>query len=264
MNMETITDGIYILKDFMKSTNTLQEIIDQCEWGKFTINNKVLCRDGCFQGVQLENGIVPWLRCPSIEYQEILPWTPVIENIKNWIEKELGYKTNIGKIQKYESGTSFIASHTDKIIDLDPKTPIFVARFGASRICELINKVTGQTINVVVPHNSLLVIEYSANLLWKHGIVKDVSITEPSYSIVFRQSITYKHPRGYIYGPNTPFKTIRDLEEFSMDAQYGTLSYFWNRETQSKKMIECFNLENKNVSDISFYKEVIEKAIYPF
>lgn len=107
---------------------------------------------------------------------------------------------------KYSNGNAGIHLHSDKIIDLDINTPIFVARFGAERICVLQNKETNDTIEVSVPNNSLLVISYDANRKWKHGIKEDDTVLQPSYSIVFRKSVTFLHPKGFLCGERTPFK----------------------------------------------------------
>ena len=58
-----------------------------------------------------------------------------------------------------------------------------------------------------MPHNSLLKIEYSANLLWKHGILRDENIKDPSYSIVARKSVTFtKNDIDYIIGPRSCYE----------------------------------------------------------
>lgn len=270
-----ITDGIFVVDNFMDDNSNrdfVSEIEEQCVWEEFTINNKPLCRMGSFQGDQIfphSNGswvesdtvVQPWLRCPSIENRTIYPWTPVIEEVRDTITEKLNFNTNIGKIQKYISGSG-IHSHSDKIIDIDDRTPIFVARFGAPRRCVLRNKITDEEIVITVSHNSLLCITYEANLFWTHGILPDVS-DGPSYSIVFRQSITYLHPSGYVYGKNTPFKMLSNLEDF-INLRAGGVSQYYSRETQKKKMIECYNVENKRPIDISLYKDIIKNAIYPF
>jgi hypothetical protein len=50
-----VADGIYIINDFFKESDIVDKLIDQCDFDEFTINNKVLCRTGSFQGDQLEH-----------------------------------------------------------------------------------------------------------------------------------------------------------------------------------------------------------------
>lgn len=255
----SICPSVYLIENFLPPSivdNIVDKLEKECHWGAFTINNKTLCRTGCFQGDQLENGSTPWLRCPSIEHQTIYPWTPTVQQIKDIIEGTLGFATNIGKIQKYKDGHSFIHLHSDKIIDLEPGSPILVARFGAARTCVLKHKTRDEVHWISVPHNSCLVIDYDANLEWKHGIQKENEINEASYSIVFRNSVTFRASEeegGYIYGEHTPSENDRQPENLMTYEDY------------TKKIVKCYAQENRQ-SDVTLdiYKEIMEKSIFPF
>ena len=98
-------------------------------------------------------------------------------------------------------------------------------------------------------------IEYDANLVWKHGIKKQKEIKEDSYSIVFRQSVTFKHPNGYVYGQHTPCKNVEELEKHTN---------IWNKDTYNQKIVKCYSVENKTKGDMDIYKEIIEHSTYPF
>lgn len=270
MQKRQITPHIYIIDDFFSfiKTDITTELINQCAWEDFTINGKVLCRKGSFQGDQLKNDCTPWLRCPSIERQVIYPFTNIVTILRQAIRLKLNYKANIAKIQKYDVD-SYISPHVDKIIDLDPESPILIGRFGGTRRCTLTNKVTDEIINVNVKHNSLLVIEYEGNLIWRHGILPlapagifpEEDRTD-SYSIVFRNSVTFRHTNtNLVFGVNTPFKTFEDLSLY-LDSDESR-SYY-DSETQSKKIIDCYKTENKTVCTIDLYKDIIENAIFAF
>ena len=166
---------------------------------------------------------------------------------------------NIAKIQKYNDGQSNINLHNDKIIDIDENTPIFILRIGTPRKCKLVHKNTNETIIIDVNDNSLLIISYEANKEWKHGIICDDSIYNESYSIVFRNSITYLHPSGYIFGKNTPFKTLDDLLKFTQNKE----NEFYDRNTQKEKIVEAYKKECKYISDIKFYDDIINNCIFP-
>lgn len=273
MNKTDIVDGIYVIYDFagyntyiQYNTYISEELEKQTKWGNFTINDKLLPRSGCFEGNNYyidEIKISPWLRCPSIENQEIYPMSDITLYIKDQIKELTGFDTNIAKIQKYDNGTIGIHSHSDKIIDLDEHTPIFIARFGEARTCVLTNKETNEIIEVKLGNNSLLVLSYEANLKWKHGISYKDETTKPSYSIVFRKSITFLHPSGFVFGENTPFKTLDDLTEFLKEKENRINNYF-TKERQKKVIIGCYKEENKNEIDISTYKKIIENCIYPY
>lgn len=253
MNLEYT--GAYILKDFFNdSSNVFQNV----EWNSFHINKKVLSRTGCFQGIPNEYNDYPWLRCPSIS--EVLPVTEGIDCMAKEIETKLNYTTNIFKIQKYDNGNIVIGPHADKIIDLDTETPIFIARFGATRTCILGHKISKDIIKISMDDNSLLVIPYKTNLAWKHHIQNDPEITEPSYSIVFRNSVTYRSKCKYdsldiLYGKNTPFKTKNEINN--------EINNYWSQDKQNQEMIKLYNIENNTLCDISLYNDIINNCIYP-
>lgn len=251
MNLEYT--GAYLLEDFFEGDTT--KIFQNVEWNSFHINNKVLSRTGCFQGIPNQYNDYPWLRCPSIS--EVLPVTEGIGHMAKEIETKLKHTTNIFKIQKYDDGNIVIGPHADKIIDLDSDTPIFIARFGATRTCVLSHKISKDVIKISMPHNSLLVIPYKTNLAWKHHIQNDPEVTEPSYSIVFRNSITYKckyDSFDVLYGKNTPFKTKNDIKLDSHN--------YWSQDKQNKEMIKLYNIENNTLCDISLYSDIINNCIF--
>lgn len=248
--IKVIVDDIQLITNFLDITDfdIIQDIKENCK-NVLTINNKPLTRLGCFQADTKE--ATPWLRCPSIENQNIEEKCKTSILLEEQI-KNLGYETNIYKLQEYLHGEIIIYAHTDKIIDLDENTPIFIYRAGATRTCKLVNKLTKEVITFPIPHNSLLSIPYESNLIWKHGINQDIT-DEPSYSIVARKSITFKY-LDYVYGKNTPFKNEKDIINRS--------DKYWSAEKQKNEIVKIYGLENKNKSDISMYKDIIENCIY--
>jgi hypothetical protein len=262
MKNTQIRPGIYLYENVFQDPETLlKHLKEESHYGTFTINDKLLCRTGSFEGDQLEDGVVPWLRCPSIEHQMIRPWSRGVLSMKHYIELVFGHKTNIAKIQCYPNGDSFINAHSDKILDLDPKTPIIVARLGASRTCEIIHKKSNESIRFQVPNNSLLFIDYDANLEWTHGIRSEPEVTEESYSVVFRKAVTFLHSSGYLFGRNTPFKTIADIKRYKRDhSQFDV----WDAKTQREELVHCYRREKKEKSSMDIYKDVIKHAIFPF
>lgn len=247
-----------VIYDFMTNSDTIvSKMIEQCNWGQFTINGKSLTRAGSFEGLgsYLE---VPWLRCPSIEKQTIYPMSLIVKEIRDKIYTDLGYSTNIAKIQKYSDGNVVIKRHSDKIIDLEPSTPIFLIRFGATRTVILQHKVTKEIRKIEMPHNTLLILDYKDNIEWTHSIAKDPIIKEPGYSIVFRQSVTFLDSlTGLVYGKHTPFKNKNEINS------YNSFNFFYTKEKQTEELVKMYNKENNNVISLEEYRKFMDKAIYP-
>lgn len=244
-----------VIYDFMKEDNIVSRLEQECHWGQFTIKGKPLTRTGSFEGIVNENMSVPWLRCPSIENQTIYPMSPIVQAIREKIHNELGGDSNIAKIQKYKDGNVDIKPHTDKILDLNPGTPIYLIRFGVTRTFILQHKVTKEIRKIDMPHDTLLILDYQDNLEWTHAVAQDASITEPGYSIVFRQSVTFlEESTGIVYGKHTPFKTIQDIH---------ITDKYYTKEQQTKELVKMYNKENNNVISLDDYSEIMNKAIFP-
>ncbi len=262
-----------VLYDFIKIYSRGDEIIEQleeqCNWGQFTIKGKPLTRTGSFEVLQMRNRRrdgrrvlgVPWLRCPSIENQTMYKMSDIVYDIREEMHNKIGIwgidPPNIAKIQKYNDGNVDIKPHTDKILDLAPGSKIYLIRFGATRTVILQHKVTKEIRKIDMPHNTLLILDYEDNLQWTHSVAKDPSITEPGYSIVFRNSVTFlDEEKGVVYGEHTPFKTREDISLTNLDK-------FYTKEEQTKELVKMYNKENNNVISLEDYRHLMDKAIYP-
>lgn len=259
-----------VMYDFIdESDHIISEMEKQCHWGQFNINGKTLTRTGSFEGqyyireeIDGESTlvkIIPWLRCPSIENQTIYPMSDIITDLIEEMNKKMGATSNIAKIQKYEDGNVDIKPHSDKILDLKPGSSIYLIRFGAKRTAILQHKVTKEIRRIEMPHNTLLILSYQDNLEWTHSIEKDSKITEPSYSIVFRNSVTFLEPNlKIVYGQHTPFKTKNDIHR-----KTNKINSYYTKEKQREELVKMYNKENNNVIRLEDYSEIMKKAIFP-
>ncbi len=258
-----------VIYDFIKGDlgDIVKKLEEECNWGQFTIKGKPLTRTGSFEVIhtidQRTGKIIgsPWLRCPSIENQTMYPMSGIVSDIREKIHNEIGIlgidPPNIAKIQKYEDGYVDIKPHTDKILDLSPNSKIYLIRFGATRTVVLQHKVTKEIRKIDMPHDTLLVLDYEDNLHWTHGVVQDPTVTEPGYSIVFRNSVTFLDGKsGVVYGKHTPFKTIEDI---NLD----NLNNFYTKKQQTEELVKMYNKENNNVISLEDYRHLMDKAIYP-
>lgn len=247
----------YIVNDFFSDEN-LQTYFNSLDLNVLSVNGRPQQRAGMFMGENIE-GSTRWLRCPSIEGQTIYEPTETVQTMVSEIREsfpELDHDWNIMKIQKYDDGQIGMKSHADKILDLAEGVPILIARFGAARVAVLTHKESKEEEHIFMPNNSLLVLSYADNLKYTHGVAEAPGLTGSSYSVVFRQSVTWLHESGLVWGLRTPFKVEADLNRTAIS--------HWTKEQQRKALVKVYSQENKDVNiSLDDYSEIIENCIYP-
>lgn len=249
----------YLVTDSLGSESL--QYFNNLPLGDLKVNGRVQQRPGMFMGESSEDA-VRWLRCPSIEGQQIRPFDQfmgsLIGRVKG-IAPNTDRDWNIAKVQAYPDGDTGMKNHSDKILDLAVGVPICIARFGASRTALLVHKGTGERIQIPMPDNSLLVIGYEDNITHTHGVVADNTITKPSYSVVLRQSVTWLHSCGCVFGPRTPLKTDTYAQEALLRKDQ-----YWSPEKQRQGLIRMFREENANPDfSIKQYRDIMDNCIYP-
>ena len=90
-------------------------------------------------------------------------------------------------LNKYANGKDSIGFHSDDEPELGYNPRVIAISLGAERTFTLINKKTKQEHNIVLPHNSLIVMGNMSQVLYQHGIRKEPSCHSE------RISITYRH-----------------------------------------------------------------------
>lgn len=90
-------------------------------------------------------------------------------------------------LNKYANGKDSIGFHQDNEPELGYNPRVIALSLGAERTFTLINKKTKQEHNIVLPHNSLIVMGDMSQVLYQHGIRKEPSCHSE------RISITYRH-----------------------------------------------------------------------
>lgn len=247
-----IAEDSFLIRNFLpENLSTVDCLEKEIQLNDFTISGKTLCRKGSFQG-NVDAESTPWLRCPSIEGQTILPWTRMVLGIRDKIHETFGHDMNICKIQRYEDGKACIAPHADKILDLDEKVPIYNVRFGETRTFLLTNKTDRKIkIPVSMPHNSLFILGWKTNNRWLHSVPKQ-SINGPSrasWSVLFRKSVTRKHiTSGHLFGPRTKYHCLDDLQK---DILTGLLPF----SDDGRELIRLYREENSRPINVQYLQQ---------
>lgn len=128
-------------------------------------------------------------------------WTPVLTEIKERVEFEVGRKFNFVLVNRYKNGQQHIGEHRDDEKDLLPDSPIASVSFGQER--EFVfrhedlhfrRKRADQIppVKLMLKHGSLLVMNSPTNKFWYHSLPVRKTATKPRINLTFRQMRVYK------------------------------------------------------------------------
>jgi alkylated DNA repair dioxygenase AlkB len=120
----------------------------------------------------------------TVSHTEALPWdtVPVLNYLKNLVEKITGQQYSVCVIQRYPNGKIGINPHRDK--EMVQGTRICGLSLGAERTISFTR--CQKKIDIPLPSGSLYVMNHPTNQKWLHSIVKDASIKTPRLSLTFR------------------------------------------------------------------------------
>lgn len=193
-----------------------EKLRDEVRWQKMSHQGGDVPRLVVVQGEVGEDGSIPVYRHPADESPPLLPFSPTVSLIRAEVEKKLGHPVNHVLIQFYRDGTDYISEHSDKTLDIVPKTFIANVSFGAQRTMVFRTKKphkTDKTVNTPatkpreairapLPHNSMCRMGLTTNMRWLHSIRQD------------KRPITEKKPEELAYGGGRISLTFRLIGTF--------------------------------------------------
>jgi alkylated DNA repair dioxygenase AlkB len=115
------------------------------------------------------------------------PWSKVVLEIKEKIEKELGLSFNACLLNLYPTGEIGMAWHSDNESELVLDGIIASISFGATRTFQLKHKQTGEKIDIKLENGSLLLMDMESQHYWLHQLKKEIKVKEPRINLTFRQ-----------------------------------------------------------------------------
>ncbi len=219
------------------------------------------------QGEIAEDGSIPIYRHPADESPPLLPFSTTVSLIKTQVEKMLGHSVNHGLIQYYRDGMDYISEHSDKTLDIVPRTFIANVSLGAQRLMVFRTKKpekteppssesgsSRQVCRAPLPHNSLCKMGLVTNMRWLHGIRQDKRMASEKtkeelafdggrISLTFRSIGTFlDKDQQKIWGQGAISKA-KDKARMVMNGN----------SVESEKMIRAFGKEN-HASDFDWDK----------
>jgi len=115
------------------------------------------------------------------------PWSKVVLDIKQLVEKELNTQFNGCLLNLYESGEIGMAWHSDNEPELEPNGIIVSVSFGATRTFQLKHKQTEEKIEIKLENGSLVIMDMESQRHWLHHLKKEAKIKDSRVNLTFRQ-----------------------------------------------------------------------------
>ena len=115
------------------------------------------------------------------------PWSHVVLELKQKLEKELNTQFNGCLLNLYATGEIGMAWHSDNEPELEKEGIIASLSFGAKRTFQLKHKHTQEKIEVTLENGSLLIMDMEAQQHWVHQLKKEPKIKEARINLTFRQ-----------------------------------------------------------------------------
>lgn len=135
---------------------------------------------------------VAWYGEKPFEYtysnitKHALPWTKELLELKQAIEKETGETFNSCLLNLYHTGEEGMAWHSDGETDLKKNGAIGSLSFGAERKFAFKHKHTGEKVELVLEHGSLLIMKDTCQTYWLHRLPPTKKVSTARINLTFR------------------------------------------------------------------------------
>lgn len=131
-------------------------------------------------------GDKPFAYTYSNTTKQALAWTPELLELKQSIEAETGETFNSCLLNLYHDGSEGMAWHSDGERDLKKNGTIASLSFGAERKFAFKHKQTGEKVELVLEHGSLLLMKGTTQTHWLHRLPPTKRITQARVNLTFR------------------------------------------------------------------------------
>jgi alkylated DNA repair dioxygenase AlkB len=117
-------------------------------------------------------------------------WDPEVLRLKAQVEAASGCGFNCCLLNLYADGGEGMGWHADNESTLVTGATIASVSFGAERIFRFKHRTTGEQVEVLLEHGSLLLMEGETQSHWVHALPKSRRIHAPRINLTFRSMRT--------------------------------------------------------------------------
>lgn len=136
-----------------------------------------------------------WMGETGKEYQysgkmfKAAAWLPIVEKLKNKVERTCGMPYNSVLLNWYRDGQDKMGWHADNEEELGPSPTIAMVTLGAQRTFQFKHLETQLTENLEIQHGSLLLMKQGMQESYHHQVPARAKVTEGRISLTFRNII---------------------------------------------------------------------------
>lgn len=117
-----------------------------------------------------------------------LPWTPLLSEIRERVQDQVGQSVNGVLLNLYRDGQDAMGWHSDDEPELGPEPLVVSLNLGATRRFDFRRKgATRIEHSLELVHGSLLVMAGPTQHYWQHQIARTRKVSEPRLNLTFRQ-----------------------------------------------------------------------------
>ncbi len=118
-----------------------------------------------------------------------LPFTPLLQMIKQAVEQASGHRFNSVLLNYYRDGRDSMGMHSDDEPELGPEPVIASLSLGACRSFILKHRRSKRTVKLELGDGSLLLMSGATQTHWLHGIHKTARPCGPRLNLTFRKIV---------------------------------------------------------------------------
>lgn len=121
---------------------------------------------------------------------EPLPWTPLLGEIRERVQADVGTQLNGVLLNLYRDGQDAMGWHSDDEPELGREPLVVSLNLGATRRFDFRRKGSSRIeYSLALENGSLLVMRGPTQHYWQHQIARTRKVTEPRLNLTFRQLI---------------------------------------------------------------------------
>lgn len=118
---------------------------------------------------------------------EPLPWTSLLADVRDQVQRQVEQKMNGVLLNLYRDGQDAIGWHSDDEPELGPEPLVVSLSLGAARRFDFRRKGASRIAHsILLEHGSLLVMSGPTQHYWQHQIARTRKVSEPRINLTFR------------------------------------------------------------------------------